>query len=1278
MLKSNAEYLNTMKISGENMSVVNGDRTKSNSANINLLPFDHILGELQNNLDSALLTSYSYENIPSLGDFDIQSERAIEMARKKAGMPATSKQEKAQINIRKLAEIQEWLAHRKMFWALSKTKRRLKHSRMLDTHQAPISDETLRSDVAPFLATDVHTYIEESRRRGDKTELKLFPDVDTMAGSWVQSWTHVDDDFQGWLQTSKNYWLSIRRRKHGSLEYSIEGMLRSVFEQDRREENTGERKRRRPDRSKAPCFFQFSEDKKLDSTYANGFQHLAEVVDALHPGNCYLTMMPPNTYSIAPTFRYEDVPFPGWTREITVRMQGPRKGDCMISYAPPQGLRRVKNKHDLFHNYKGTDRTYIQGQAAKFDFRQVYCVCHVTERGGTGTFIECSFGKAGCNGWMHEECVGLGVTDPPAQPHESLVCPLCSHYLDGVGCGPGSYSSNVRLLRNITCKIAPFVATIGGLEIEECRQAHSSWGMSGTSAYCQATSEDCTPVLPIRPPAKGSVTSLSIACTAAVKELSKLKFPAWRATAESDAPHNEQQSFISAAELAAELAACEPAMPIDLPAISQEVMTLLPSSTFILSFQEEVDEESLSNVPAASATIESSSLTEHESRVFLTDAMIAAASASLDTAACNIFNGIDPWAPPRPPTPAQPTYPTSTDASVGDVKNGGLLSLSGGIEMDADQEHRPLILKISAVGPSASNAPPKIILTLKAPPPQTAPPAQAPVPSAPHPLAGILGHSLLRGLPIASSLSNDHASHHEMNRSASFIPSYSSSAVPVENYKDPDIMSVDSEDEWAAATGGKRGHGNSGYYSDDSDKPDQYSDDILPQDRVRVAKYSNGTKVHVRVDGGWMERSEGDEAEKNRKQHNKSDSSSYKNAAVSSSTDGLSGDPPVDNAATIAEQVKARAAAVDLEKYSTLSMQFKRELVESSIMRSSHVGAKNSNKKTKLKAEFEDSTLEAFAQPPMMGYLPLEDGGIKHVILSSATVPKSLHPVCDAGKLCAYCLEPLPPAKSAQKRKNLSKEAAVASMLGYSDSPVRKSFGAVSYLIHPHCLRGMNEGLSGFADVEKDAERNVELGADANEDKTSPNTAFSSHLTPGPLCEYTDPDAKDGECDLCCRAGGVLQYFTLSPACSKVSPPTEEGYLGHPPCVFWLAHSRLLEVATDTEISTVSTTEGGNDKEKQISNVKKAHAPVHDESETRFDSVLSKWRCGLCGRHNGVTTRCAAAGCAVRCHPLCVQLADPTWMLCTFECGDVDNQEDGNLQPLGMLCCTHSNSFLYN
>ena len=88
-------------------------------------------------------------------------------------------------------------------------------------------------------------------------------------------------------------------------------------------------------------------------------------------------------------------------------MGGKTQGSTEVSYTPPDGLKKLKNKMEL--NEYLTRNNMSINIMSRFDFRGVFCVCHEPEDGGS--YLECSFGRTGCHGWLHPQCVGLGRRD---------------------------------------------------------------------------------------------------------------------------------------------------------------------------------------------------------------------------------------------------------------------------------------------------------------------------------------------------------------------------------------------------------------------------------------------------------------------------------------------------------------------------------------------------------------------------------------------------------------------------------------------------------------------------------------------------------------------------------------------------------------------------------------------------------------------------------------------------------------------------------------------------
>jgi hypothetical protein len=129
-----------------------------------------------------------------------------------------------------------------------------------------------------------------------------------------------------------------------------------------------------------------------------------------------------------PSFCYEDVPFIGWRKDVSIQTHGKDVGNLKPSYYFKKKNKKFFKVSELARFL--SDERLPRAVLSRYDFRPVFCLCRQPdERNGTN-FIQCEFGKAGCNGWIHPFCVGLG--DKTQQELESLprfICPLCEAYL---------------------------------------------------------------------------------------------------------------------------------------------------------------------------------------------------------------------------------------------------------------------------------------------------------------------------------------------------------------------------------------------------------------------------------------------------------------------------------------------------------------------------------------------------------------------------------------------------------------------------------------------------------------------------------------------------------------------------------------------------------------------------------------------------------------------------------------------------------------------------------
>lgn len=115
-------------------------------------------------------------------------------------------------------------------------------------------------------------------------------------------------------------------------------------------------------------------------------------------------------------------------------------------------LQTKKNKKLHFKNdvlQYAVSRGLAESFVEWFEFRKIYCVCHQVED-PTYDYIECSYGKAGCNGWVHPYCVGLGkLSTQQIQYHPPVICPYCVEHLEGAGQLDLVQNSRKKILRQI-------------------------------------------------------------------------------------------------------------------------------------------------------------------------------------------------------------------------------------------------------------------------------------------------------------------------------------------------------------------------------------------------------------------------------------------------------------------------------------------------------------------------------------------------------------------------------------------------------------------------------------------------------------------------------------------------------------------------------------------------------------------------------------------------------------------------------------------------------------
>ena len=130
-------------------------------------------------------------------------------------------------------------------------------------------------------------------------------------------------------------------------------------------------------------------------------------------------------------YYFEDCPLQGWRKEISIRMSGKSRGSTDIHYIKPDRTGRLRARQDLQQYF--TQNGISLGMMSMFEFRSAFCVCHEPEDSDS-SYLECSYGLAGCNRWLHPECVGLGLrVEEELQRMPPVICPLCANYLRGTG-----------------------------------------------------------------------------------------------------------------------------------------------------------------------------------------------------------------------------------------------------------------------------------------------------------------------------------------------------------------------------------------------------------------------------------------------------------------------------------------------------------------------------------------------------------------------------------------------------------------------------------------------------------------------------------------------------------------------------------------------------------------------------------------------------------------------------------------------------------------------------
>lgn len=291
---------------------------------------------------------------------------------------------------------------------------------------------------------------------------------------------------------------------------------------------------------------------------------------------------------------------------------------------------------------------------------------------------------------------------------------------------------------------------------------------------------------------------------------------------------------------------------------------------------------------------------------------------------------------------------------------------------------------------------------------------------------------------------------------------------------------------------------------------------------------------------------------------------------------------------TTEQRVRRRAALASTLQPSErgLGSRYRRKLLEAvtnSAFSTAHK-KKTAGSEGKQSTGYHNQPMDA----PLLFYLPCE-GGLNATCVTCAPVPVSLSGLCADGDMCAFCLTHFEPgmklfspayiagmqrrrekdkkARAAKKRKLSGDSNNVES--GYEDDGfkqanylVSKTVGTVSHVLHQQCAFAVdNGGLSGILALALKLNSSPEHPPDDTPSAGNSDThvgKFFKGIDLGDFYECDETD--DAECDLCGRAGGIMQFFDLDSRYSSLPPPGEEGWLGHVPCVSWLISSRLLEL----------------------------------------------------------------------------------------------------------------------
>lgn len=278
---------------------------------------------------------------------------------------------------------------------------------------------------------------------------------------------HQDSHFHQWLELEKGYWSALRR----PLKIAREAVVREalIAQQEAIKEALKEIPLQPPQQQQEiPSIntLGYADRSRIDSNtnllaqhtqfdcqgnrifpevdlhsermHMSGFAGIAKKLPLMHPAEVNMALWgvdnfeqwPSLLVTTNPSYSYEDNPLPGWSKNICVRMGGKSQGSLEVTYSPPDRTRRLRSKLEV--QAYAMRYNLSSSLSSRFDFRSVFCVCHTPE--DDGNYLECSFGRAGCNRWLHPECVGLGKRkEGQLRDMATVICPLCTVYLESIG-----------------------------------------------------------------------------------------------------------------------------------------------------------------------------------------------------------------------------------------------------------------------------------------------------------------------------------------------------------------------------------------------------------------------------------------------------------------------------------------------------------------------------------------------------------------------------------------------------------------------------------------------------------------------------------------------------------------------------------------------------------------------------------------------------------------------------------------------------------------------------